>query len=320
MSEYGVRSSVKETATDMPGSANSSLQSMTGFSRVAGEVSLGQKIFSYIWEIKSLNNKGLDIRCRLPSWLEALEQNIRTEIKAEISRGSVAANLTLKSVENVQNLSINHDVLEQAVAATTLIQDKLPTAQPASIDGILSVRGLISVAESDLSDEEQAILSRSLLQSLREAVTSLCEARSAEGKALLDLLTGHLDEISRLLELAKNEAETATKALRTRLQEQVNSLVGEAVSEERLAQEVTLLAVKADIREELDRLEAHLASARALLCQHEPVGRKLDFLIQEFNREANTLCSKAHNLELKNIGLGMKATIDQMREQVQNVQ
>ncbi|MCI5043826.1 MAG: YicC family protein [Aquisalinus sp.] len=311
---------MKEIATNMSDGTNSSLQSMTGFARATGEVSLESKTLSYVWEIRSLNNKGLDIRSRLPSWLESLEQTIRAEIKAKIFRGSITANLTLKSAENTQNLSINHDVLEQAVAAASLIQEKLPTAQPASTDGILSVRGLISVAESDLTDEEKELLSRNLIQSLQQALASLCDARSDEGKALFNLLTGHLNEISRLLKLAKNEAETATEALRTRLYDQVNSLVGDAVSEERLAQEVTLLAVKADIREELDRLDAHLASAKTLLREREPVGRKLDFLIQELNREANTLCSKAHNLELKNIGLSMKATIDQMREQVQNVQ
>ncbi|WP_306254023.1 YicC/YloC family endoribonuclease [Parvularcula sp. IMCC14364] len=296
------------------------IQSMTGFSRTMGEVEVYEKSFSFVWELRSLNNKGLDIRCRLPSWLENLEHNVRSEIKASLSRGSITANLSLKSDASEQQLVVDPDGLEQALKAAALVQEKIPGSAPATVDGILAMRGVLSVKEFELPEKERDDLTRSLLQSFGEALNALTQARFSEGRAIQDVLERQLEEIAGLLKKADACADAAIKTLQTRLNEQVTSLLGEAIPNERIAQEVTLLAVKADIREELDRLEAHIQSARSLLQDDTAVGRRLDFLIQEFNREANTLCSKAHDLDLKNIGLSMKATIDQMREQVQNVE
>ncbi len=291
------------------------LSSMTGFARSEG----GLPGLSWSWEIKSVNGKNLDLRCRLPPGTDSLESKLRPLAQARFQRGSLQVFLTLDRSENQPLLRVNQAVLDAHLAACQALVAR--GAAPPSADGLLALRGVLETAEPEQSLDLEA-RDAALLADFEAALEGLAEARRAEGARLAEILHERLDHLVALVTEAEGSATAQPAALRARLKRQVAELLeaSPALSEERLAQEAALLAVKADVREEIERLQAHIASARKLLQQGRGVGRKLDFLCQELNREANTLCSKAQDIALTEVGLAMKSTIDQFREQVQNVE
>jgi uncharacterized protein (TIGR00255 family) len=291
------------------------LSSMTGFARIEG--ALGDT--HWVWEIKSVNGRGLEPRFRLPPGYDFLEHDLRKGLSANFARGSFNAFLSLKGAAVEGAFTVNRAALASALQLVEEIRLAIDCDKPRP-EGILALRGVVE-QESSLSDDDaRAALAAALKKSFAEAAALLAAARQREGAALAALIEGQLATIESLTAAARASAEAAPDAIKARIASQLADLVGGAVAEDRLAAEAALMAVKADIREELDRLDAHVAAGRALMNEGGAVGRKLDFLTQEFNREANTLCSKAQDMGLKRIGLDLKTTIDQMREQVQNVE
>ncbi|WP_323763153.1 YicC/YloC family endoribonuclease [Maricaulis sp.] len=290
------------------------LSGMTGFARVDGQ-SPG---WTWTWEARSVNGKGLEARFRLPNGFERLELKARELAKARFSRGNVNATLNLRRESETGAVRIDMARLRTLLDQAAPLLDSGAVARP-TLDGMLALPGLID-AEPGEADTDTRNLDKALLASLGEALDGLRAARRAEGAALADVLAGHVDEISRLTDEAAGHASTRTDAIRDRLAAKFAELLPEGLPEDRLATEAAMLAMKMDVREELDRLLAHIVSARDLLSTGSPVGRKLDFLSQEFNREANTLCSKSSDSSLTAIGLSLKNTVDQFREQIQNVE
>lgn len=293
------------------------LSSMTGFSRKDG--SDGTATWS--WEIKSVNGRNLDLRCRLANGYEDLDPIVRTALSGSFSRGNFQLNLTVDQGKQATTFQINKDVLAQIKNAIAELECEVPSA-PARLDGLLGLRGVMEAVE-DVETEEQLQARKKLIQEdLYAAIAKLRDARQEEGQRLDSVVRAMLGRIDELIATAANLAAAQPEALRTRLREQVAALLdaSPALPEERLAQEAALLITKADIREELDRLNAHVEAGRELLDQAGPCGRRLDFLCQEFNREANTLCSKSSDVELTRVGLELKATIEQFREQIQNLE
>jgi len=293
------------------------VSSMTGFARTDG----ADAGYSWSWELRSVNARGLDTRLRLPPGMDRIEARLRTAIAERFSRGTVSANLTLTRDQGATRLVVNEAVLDQVVRLAADLAGRLDAEKP-RIDGLLAIRGVLDPAEDTDSEENRMRLENALVVSFAAAVGQLAAARSEEGARLAGLAGGHVEEIAALATAARAAAETQPAAIQQRLRTQLDALLGAdpPLSEEKLAQEVALLAVKGDIREELDRLDAHVAGARDMLKSDEPIGRRLDFLCQEFNREANTLCSKAADIELTRIGLDLKAVIDRLREQVANIE
>ncbi|MBI4921358.1 MAG: YicC family protein [Devosia nanyangense] len=294
-----------------------SLSSMTGYARAAGSV----PEISFSVEIKSVNARGLDIRMRMTPGYDAIEGEIRRRVSKALARGSVTVNLNVDREGEGGRVVINQQALDAVMAAIKEIGILTNSPRPTP-DGILGLKGVLEQHEAPLSTEAEEALHAAILAAVDIALTDLQTARQAEGQHLLAILSRQIDEIAALREQAAAHPGRSRDAILARLREQIADLVasGAGVSEERLAQEALLLATKADIREELDRLAAHIASARQLIAEGGPAGRKLDFLSQEFNREANTLCSKSNAVELTAIGLDLKAVIDQFREQVQNLE
>lgn len=292
--------------------------SMTGFGNADGEY----ESFRWTWELRSVNGRGLDVRLRLPSDLSALESTIREKTAQKFKRGNIQISLQLsRSTSGETQIKINHDALQQVLSVLAEIENRAGLA-PSTASGILNIRGVVEQVEPIETEDAREKRLAVLLQSFEAALADLFASRAAEGKHLHAVVSGQIGEIVRLASAADGRAANAVTLLRQRLSEQLAALLGSAstLSEERLTQEVALLATKADIREEIDRLKAHAASAQSLLRESGPVGRKLDFLIQEFNREVNTLCSKSPDTELTRIGLDLKVQIEQLREQIQNVE
>ncbi|MCG8507882.1 MAG: YicC family protein [Rhodospirillales bacterium] len=294
------------------------VSSMTGFSRAQGR----NEFCSWTWEIKSVNGRGLDARCRVPNGFDHLDPPIRERVGSFFKRGNISLNLSLQRGERETSIRINRTALEEILNILPELKERVPGAEPPTLDGIFGLRGVIESVDEELSDEDQSALDAALLESLEAALSSLKDSRQAEGARLAAILAQHLDEIGALCEEAEGLTAMHPETIRERLRKQVAALVDEVpgIPEERLAQEAALLMTKADPREELDRLKAHLEAARGLLAESQPTGRRLDFLCQEFNREANTLCSKAADVDLTRTGLALKAVIDQLREQVQNIE
>ena len=292
------------------------LQSMTGFARAEGGSEL-----RWIWELRSVNGKGLDVRLRLPPGMERLEPLVREQVSGRFTRGNIQVLLSLDGRASGQRIVVNEDVLSQVVDAMSRIQERVPAAPP-TLDGILSIRGVLETGDDKPDAEAQAALDAAILAGLGEALDGLTETRESEGRALGTILEGRIGEIARLTRLAESAPAREPAVIRARLAEQVAALLDAvpALDPDRLHQEAVILATKADIREEIDRLDAHVAAARELLAKGGPVGRRLDFLAQEFNREVNTLCSKANDRSLTAIGLDLKAVVDQLREQIQNLE
>jgi len=294
-----------------------SLKSMTGFGRSAGVH--GET--SWHWEVRSVNGRGLELRFRMPSGLEGLEIKARSLAQENLARGNCTLNLALRRETGPLTIRLNEAALRLALAAAERAE-ALTDKGPANLDTLLAMRGVVEVVEGEDSEEVQAKLEEALLEGLATALDQLVAARLAEGTRLAGVIANQLDQISGLVERVTNASTRQPQAVLQRLTEQVTRLMetGTALDPERLHQEALLLAAKADIQEELDRLNAHVAAAKDLLAQDEPTGRRLEFLAQEFNREANTLCSKASEVEISRAGLELKTVIDQLREQVQNIE
>ncbi|MCG8507561.1 MAG: YicC family protein [Sphingomonadales bacterium] len=289
------------------------ISSMTGFARATGQ----DHGYRWAWSLKSVNGRGLDVRCRVPPEVDGLDVEARKRIASRFQRGSVSGVLELATDEATERLVVNQGALEQLVEAVQKLGDR-PGIEPARLDGLLAVRGVVASAQEA---ELRETLGPQLLKSLEAALDGLVQARAEEGESLVSVLNELLDTIDDLRGQAVANQTTRLDFIRDRLAGQMAELLGDTtLPEERLAQEVALLAVKADVREELDRLQTHVESARALVGSGEAVGRRLDFLAQELNREANTLSAKAADISLKNIGLELKAAIDQFREQIQNIE
>lgn len=291
------------------------LSSMTGFAESAG----AQGGLAWRWEAKSVNGRSLDLRLRMPPGLDGIEAPARKLASTRFQRGSLQVSLSLEPQESARGLSIDAAALASAVKLAREIAAETGLA-PARVDGILALKGVIVAEESAPADPmSRALRDAAVLESLANAFDALVKERLNEGAKLAALLTSQLNEIARLTQEAGTLAATQPAALKERLEGQLKDLLG-SLPQERLAQEAALLAAKADVREELDRLAAHVEDARAMLADGQGVGRKLDFLAQEFNREANTLCSKSSDIALTRVGLALKAVIDQFREQSQNVE
>jgi uncharacterized protein (TIGR00255 family) len=295
----------------------SAIASMTGFARV--EDRDGE--FRDVWEIRSVNGRNLDIRCRLPPGLEALDPVVRAAVPRYCRRGSLSVTLVVDRSAVQHSIRINRPLLDQLLALAAELQGRSAADSP-RLDGLLAVRGVIEVAEPEQDPARMEARNQRLAQELDHALDQLRLMRLAEGARLVALLEEQLAAIEALCRQAAAGAATQPAALMARLKKQLATLLDGTteIAEERLAQEVALLVVNGDIREELDRLAAHVQAARQLLAEGGAVGRKLDFLCQEFNREANTLCSKAADIELTRCGLALKSAVEQLREQVQNIE
>ena len=293
------------------------LASMTGYARAHGAV----PGISFSVELKSVNSRGLDIRARLTPGYDALEPEIRRRINKALTRGAVTVNLNIDREGEGGRVVINQAALDAVLAAVTDISSRMNLPRPTP-DGVLALKGVLEQHDAPLDADAEERLQAAIYSAVDASLADLQIARQAEGRHLQEVLLGQIDEISRLRDLAEAHPGRGRDVILARLKEQIADLMASAtgMSEDRLAQEALLLATKADIREELDRLKAHIAAARQLIADGGPVGRKLDFLSQEFNREANTLCSKSNAVELTAIGLDLKAVIDQFREQVQNLE
>ena len=294
------------------------LQSMTGFARAVSE----HEGTSIAWEVKSVNGKSVEIRLRLPQGFERLEPAVRQTVQKRFSRGNFQATLTIGRAAGSQAQPVvNEAFLKDLAGLAKRLQEQFGVA-PATADGLLSLRGVLDIPETTETEEVRAALDIAIMAALELALKGLEQARQGEGAALATLLLGHVDTIEALTLRAESDPSRETAAIRERISEQVGLLLDASagLDASRLHMEAAFLATKADIREEIDRLKTHVASARALLGQGGAVGRKLDFLAQEFNRESNTLCSKSNAAAVTAIGLELKAVVDQFREQVQNLE
>jgi uncharacterized protein (TIGR00255 family) len=289
------------------------IKSMTGFAREAGVTATHQ----WAWEIKSVNGRSLEVRPRVPAGLEAVAEAARKLVLAGLSRGQCQLTLTLARTETSTSVRVNRPALQALIDA--LVGLELPASVRTA--SLLAVRGIVEVEDESRGafDED---LHRDLLAGAARLVTQLQGARAEEGRALAAVLAGQLDAIRALVEAAEASPGRGVEAVKARLRQQVQVLLeaSQVLDPDRLHQEAALLASRADVQEEIDRLKAHMAAARELLQADDAVGRRLDFLAQEFGRETNTLCSKANDVALSRIGLELKAVVEQFREQVQNVE
>ncbi len=290
---------------------------MTGFARTSG----ARDDLHWQWEVKSVNNKALDLRCRLPAGFEGLEPALRSAATREVKRGSLQAALTVNAMSGGSVVSINDDVLEQILLAGERLRDRIG-GEPLRADLLLGLRGVLDVAEPQIDEAAVEARNAAILLSFEQTMKALVASRNQEGTRLKAVIDGQLNRIESLAEAARDCPSRSTETIKARLAEQVAKLMdtGVAFDADRLHQEAVMIATRSDIQEELDRLFSHVTAARALLDSGEAVGRKFDFLAQEFNREANTLCSKAIDRALTAIGLDLKTVIDQMREQIQNIE
>lgn len=293
------------------------LSSMTGFARRQGV----SGPYAFAWELKSVNAKGLDVRLRMPPGWDAIEAPVRACAAERLLRGTVYANLTIERQGVATTVKINDTVLDAVLDAIDRIKPRIGAAPP-TVEGILGLKGVIDVSEAEESKEERDMAETAVVTGFVAALDDLLSARHEEGAALAGTLTARLDEIAALTARAEAVPGRQPDAIKARLAEQVATLMtaSERLDPDRLHQEAILLASKSDIREELDRLVAHVAQARKLISGGGAVGRRLDFLSQELNRESNTLCAKANDVELTNIGLELKTVVEQFREQVQNLE
>jgi uncharacterized protein (TIGR00255 family) len=293
------------------------LSSMTGFARGHGVCGS----YAWAWEIKSVNGKGLDLRLRLPPGWDAIEVPVRSHAAETLARGSVQANLTVERSGVLPVVRVNQAILDAVLATLRRLGTQIEASPPA-LEGLLALKGVMEVSDAEEREEERHSAEGAVTVGFAGVIGALAEMRQQEGAALGRVLSTRLDEIAALAERADQSPGRRPEAVRARLAEQVATLLSQSdrFDPDRLHQEAILIATKADVREELDRLAAHVAQAKRLIGQGGPIGRRLDFLAQELNREANTLCAKANDVELTNIGLDLKAAVEQFREQVQNVE
>jgi len=293
------------------------LSSMTGFARSHGT----SGPYTFEWELKSVNAKGFDFRMRIPPGWDDVETAARKRATELLSRGTVYANLTVKRTGAASIVRINEDVLASILKVAAEISARTDAVAP-SVDGLLGIKGVIEVVEPESDEAEMQAARAAVSASFEQALRSLIEMRKREGVALGQILNQRMDEMERLAKQAETAPGRKPEAIRARLSEQIATLLetSDRFDSDRLSQEAVMIAAKADIREELDRIAAHIAQTRELLGKGGAVGRKLDFLAQEFNREVNTTCSKSNDIELTNTGLEMKTVVEQFREQVQNLE
>ncbi|ABE63141.1 conserved hypothetical protein 255 [Nitrobacter hamburgensis X14] len=293
------------------------LSSMTGFARSHG----ASGPYAFEWELKSVNAKGFDLRTRLPPGWDDIESTVRRRSAQVLSRGTVYANLTVKRSTAASVARINEEVLASILKAAGDLSGRIEAVAP-SIDGLLSIKGVLEVVEADIDEAEEQESKAAATGAFEQALRSLIDMREREGAALGQILLQRMDEIERLASRAEAAPGRRPDAVKARLAEQIAALLeaSDRFDQDRLHQEAILIAAKADIREELDRIASHISQARELIGGGGPIGRRLDFLAQEFNREVNTCCSKSNDLELTNIGLEMKNVVEQFREQVQNLE
>ena len=281
------------------------LSGMTGFARESGS----QDGVNWSWEARCVNGKSLDVRLRLPSDLSALDSPIKKHCAQMFSRGNMQISLTLQRADGGKSYRINEALLEQ-----------LKAAGGSDISALLSVFGVVEEMPKAVSEEAQKNLEAALLESFKALAAKLKASRLEEGAALAPILTQNVKDIAAHVKTASALGSVQPEAIKAKLDKKFTELLGEKLSEERLSQEAAVLAMKPDVREELDRLRAHCEQAEKLLAQGSPIGRKLDFLAQEFNRETNTLCSKSADIDLTQTGLALKSVIEQFREQAANVE
>lgn len=298
------------------------LSSMTGFARSQDEINLNDIDYQWVWEVKSVNAKGMDIKAKLPQWLMDFDEVIKKVLSQYFARGTFYAALDIKANTCEQDVELNESLLKTLIAKLNEVyvnnQELFTKPSPAEL---LKISGVLNVKEKVLSDDELQLLKSALEKSFERAALALQQNRRQEGTKIADALEGILQKIQNITQKVEDICKDASGKMREKLQKQIQDLVSSPdVSPERLEQEVLFLVMKADVREELDRLEAHIKTARELLSAGEFVGRRLDFLCQELNREANTLCSKSADIEQTKYGMELKALIEQFREQVQNVE
>ncbi len=294
-------------------------RSMTGFASAEGHAGDWQ----WSWDLRSVNGRGLDLRLRIPDWIDGLEAALRTQLQAVANRGNVTLSLKLSRADGAADLSLNTDALNRALTLLAEVEVQAANAKlalaPTTSAEILGLRGVL---ETGATVSDTGPLKAALLDSLENVLSEFVAMRSTEGAALEAVLSGQVDQIEELVGQARDHlpdrSEKASAALTSALHKVIETADG--MDPDRVTQELALIAVKTDVAEELDRLDGHVSAARELVAGDGPKGRKLDFLIQEFNREANTLCSKAQFAPLTRVGLDLKHVIDQMREQVQNVE
>ena len=295
------------------------INSMTGFASEKGE--LGPH--SWGRELRSVNGKGLDLRLRVPDWLQGLEATLRADLAKALARGNVILSLRIARNDDAGELVLNRPAMIAALDAVSEIEtealDRGVSLAPSRASDLFVLRGMFDAGA--VNDDNAALIAR-LRSDFPAVIAAFLEMRRAEGAALQDVLIEQLDRVQNLTAQAARLAEARKEAmadvLKTNLARVLDNVDG--ADPDRVAQELAIIAVKADVTEEIDRLAAHIVAARDLLATGGAVGRKLDFLMQEFNREANTLCAKSQSRELTAVGLDLKAVIDQMREQVQNVE
>lgn len=294
-------------------------RSMTGYASLDGS----DAGWTWTWEMRGVNGRGLDIRLRLPEQIEGVEVGLRAEIQSVAKRGNISVSLRISRDDTVTSGTLSTEALEEALTlidrVTRAATDKHMILRETNAADILGMRGVL---ETRTVGQDNGAFREALLEDIKPLVAAFDAMRASEGQALAAVIRAQIDEIEGLAKAARSlveaRAEHMREAHRAALARVVESV--DTVDEDRIAQELALIAVKADVTEELDRLDAHVVAARDLMAEDGAKGRKLDFLVQEFNREANTLCSKAQYSDLTRIGLDLKHTIDQMREQVQNVE
>ena len=292
------------------------LKSMTGFARLDGSAA-GNR---FAWELRAVNGRGLDLRLRLPPGFDAVEAAVRRKASEALSRGNVSINLTVSRETSTQTFRIDENLLS-ALIDVARRHSGTPGIRDASLDGLLAVRGVVEVVEAAPDEESAKAFEVELVATFDKALADFQASRAAEGVALARILGEQVNEVARLVAEAEALPARTPEAIRDRLEEQLAVLLArEDIDPQRLHVEAALIATRADVREEIDRLKAHISQARELLASDAAVGRRLDFLAQEFNRESNTLCSKSNDTALTRIGLALKAVVDQFKEQVQNVE
>ena len=293
------------------------IKSMTGFARTEGALGTTR----WAWEIRAVNGRNLDLRLRLPPGFDALEPRVREISTAKFQRGSIQIGLNVKREEGVTAIRLNEQVLAQVVAAAARVRE-MTGAAPVTVEGLLNIKGVLEAVEAGDDEDEVERRSAALIVSFQEAVDGVVAARASEGLRLRRVLLDQVEEVARLTQAIEINPNRSTEAIKGRMADQVARLVdaSSTLDPARLYQEAILVATKADVEEELKRLAVHVAAARELLNATNGVGRKLDFLAQEFNREANTVCSKAGDASVTALGLSLKTVIEQFREQVQNIE
>ncbi len=290
---------------------------MTGFAREKGQVAN----VDWVWELRSVNGKGLDIRSRLPTGMDTLEQSIREILSKKFKRGSIQVNLLISRSEVFSVPVVNHQILENIIQLCDELQSKRGYEKP-TVGELLSLKGVLEIQDSVFDEAAEATLHEALKAGLEVTACSLAEMRTTEGSGVAKILAGQVMQLAGLVKSIELNKARSPDAIRERLKFHIERLIdaGSSLDEQRLHQEAVVLAAKADLQEEIDRLKVHVESARELLGGDGPVGRKLDFLAQEFNRECNTICSKSNATEITTLGLDMKLVIDQFREQLQNLE